>query len=133
MLTSAITHRRLGWFWAAVLLLGVIFTLWLQATAAQSSPSVAPLVVAPGEPPLDYAPGQVIVKLNPGIRLAAKRDVTTANAAVSTNNADLQQALSALGVSAADPVFTAGQASVGRTVNANAPLARLYRLSLMVR
>ena len=131
MLASVITYQRLGWFWTALLLCGIMFTLWLQAPAAQSAPPVAPLAVAPAAALLlDYASGQVIVKLKPGIHLTAKLDVTTASAAVSTNNAGLQQVLSAIGVSGADPVFTGDRAGMRRSTNADDPLARIYRLAL---
>ncbi|MCE7984072.1 MAG: hypothetical protein DYG89_23100 [Caldilinea sp. CFX5] len=130
-----VSYRRTGQrtFWLALFLLLVIslFWVWTQASAAQTTPT-ASLGAMPAaiDPPLAYAPGVVIVKVKPGVRLATKPGIVTGNALVSANNSDLAPVLQASGVRGAESLFTAGGAETARVAGVDNPLARIYRLHL---
>lgn len=128
-------YRKIGpqtfWLSAFVLLLLILFIVWTRPTAAQNSPPISPVsMISAIDPPLEYAPRMVIVKLKPGVQLAMKRDVTVARIAVSANNAALDQALRAISVSGVEPIFIGDVPDVGRASIVDNPLRRIYRLHL---
>ncbi len=124
-------RQRIFWHSISMIPLITMFIFWMSSTEAQIlSPALPLSVVAAIDPGIEYAPGLLIVKLKPGIQLVAKRDVTAANVAVSTNNPGLDQILLSIGILDAVPVFTTESERIGRTVSGDNFLTRVYRLQL---
>jgi subtilisin family serine protease len=114
-----------------VTLLLALAVLALNFTGAQAQPPAPPVdpVVASTNPTIEYAPNTALLKLKPGVALAAG-DVSAAGVAVTANAASLDGLLGALGVVSAKPVFaSAGGVMAAQSGLTDATgLARIYRV-----
>ena len=114
---------------AVMLLLVMLATRSTQAQPAPFQPISS--VIATVEPPIEYAPGIVIVKLKPNVTLLPNQETTAARSAMSSNHADLAQAMQAIGVISSEPLFTLSTMNAARTTSdVRAGFARTYRLQL---
>lgn len=113
----------------ALLLLLLVHGLSFKTTMAQPpTPSGEP-IVASTQPYVEYLPNNALIKLKPGVALAAG-DVSSSGAVVATNAESLNGLLGALGVTSAAPVFgtadTVMAAQAG--MEASTGLERIYRV-----